>query len=184
MSFKIPFGSLKIEKLGAVVQKGRPRKLPTEFANEELRQVHRKKELHLKKDPVLKTLLKDSNHYDVVDSIMRELASESSLLKFERDELANAGKYTSTVSQTRLTALRLTLDAFFRKKDMVEGKSLDIKSLEVQRLIEFVLMRVRDACDDAGISEEMASVLFDRIVERLENAEPEMKAYISDSRRS
>jgi hypothetical protein len=183
MSFKIPFGSLKVEKLNPMVVKGRPRKLPTSFASEEARQIYKLKEAHLKKDPVLKTLLKDSNHYDVVDAVMRELASESSLLKFERDQLANAGKDTSGVSQKRLTALRITLDAFFRKKDMVEGKSLDLKSPEVQRLMEFILMKVRDGAEDAGISEEMMSVLFDRIVDRLENAEPEMKAYIIDPRK-
>jgi len=183
MSFKIPFGTLSIEKVDYVATRGRPRKLPTSFANEEARQIFKQKEAHLRKDPVMKSLLKDSNNFDVVDSILRELATESSLLKFERDLLANAGKDTSGVSQKRLTALRLTLDGFFRKKDMTEGKSLDLKSPEIQRLIEFILMKVQEACGDAGISEEMVQVLFERIADSLENVEPEMKAYISDPRK-
>jgi len=180
---KLPFGTLRMEKLHYVANRGRPRKIPTTFASEEERDLFKQKESYVNKDPILKALKKDPSSLDVIDVVMREFMIEARILGFERDRLSLKEKDTSALSQKRLTALRLGTDVFFRKKELVEGKSLDLKSAEVQRLIEFLLRLVRECCDEVGLSEEMLQVLFTQIADRLDHIEPEMKAYIMDNRK-
>lgn len=181
--YKVPFGSLKVKKFQHVANRGRPRKIPTDFVNEDARLLFKRQETHVKKDAILKRLSKDSNSFDVVDAIVREFATEASILGFERDQLTAQGKDATGVSHKRLTALRLTADSFFRKKELIDGKSLDLKSPEVMKLIEFVLLKVRSSCFECDISEELVQVLFNTIVDKLDNVEPEMKAFIMDTRK-
>jgi len=156
----------KVTKRG----RGRPRKIELLPDNPVVAQIEKEREDYLKKNRLLKRLKKNPDSLDVLDQMLTDLAYESALLGFEREEQARHGKDTTVTSGKRITALKTMADLYFKKRDAVLDQAFDFKSKRFEKLLEWILIKVvRESAVQSGLSEEQISILFDFIGKKFDD---------------
>lgn len=157
---------LKVTRRG----RGRPRKVELLPENKAVEAIVKARDQHVGNDGLLKALKKDPNSLNVLDQIVKQMAYEASMLDFERQELQRKGEDASVVSGKKILALARTADLYFKKRDAVLDQAFDFKSKRFEKLLEWLFMKVvKKSAQEAGLSGEQLTILFNKISEKFED---------------
>jgi hypothetical protein len=184
MATLMPFGALYVVKETRKRGRGRPslrEKMMTEDQDEQdiinnaLDEADIERRISNSK--LVKNIRSNPNNTKIADMLLEEFAKEAASLEIDRIRLQADGKDTSGVAQKRLTALRLTMDGYYRKIDMMKGGALDLKHPDVARLIEYLIHVFMQAMSDTKVPHDMITVVMDKLTHVLED-ETRMRAFI------
>lgn len=154
-------------------RKANPKILP---ANEVVGEKVRQKHIQEDHDPLLRTIKANPDGNKVLDHILTGLAEEAFSLKFERSEAERQGQATSAISVRRVNALKALGDTYLKRKEQMDGSSVDMDSTAFKILFEFILETFRGAMEDSNLRTEMIETVFAKLTKRLEsNWEDEAK---------
>lgn len=171
---------------GPVVMRGSPgrKKAPKlEPVTEQIAEIAEAKEVHLGDDPLTTALLDDPGQDDVLDIVMRELAQEASSLEFERREAERNGRDTSTYSLRRARILQAVGDMFLKRKEKLEGASVDLDSPQFQAALGFTMETFRDVMTEMGMRSELIETTFAKMGKRLDDGwKAEAKARMKEAK--
>lgn len=149
---------------------GRPKKVELLADDPITAEIQKARANHVKKDKLLKTLKKTPNSFDVLDQLILDLATEASLLSFDRSEAARCGKDSSPTAGKRITALKTMADLFFRKREVLIDQAFDFKSKRFEKLLEWILVSVvKDSAMESGLTAEQINILFDNIGKKFDD---------------
>jgi hypothetical protein len=148
---------------------GRPKRPEFEPANEKIGDLLRLKEEHLRDDPLLGTLSTNPDSGDVLDYVMRGIASEAASLEFERFEAERTGSPTSQISMRRINALKAVGDSWLKRREQLAGTGVDLESAAFKRLFAFILETFRVVLEAQGWRPEAIETLFSTFAKRLDD---------------
>lgn len=161
-------------------QPGRRRKTPVaatpQPANPNVAAIQAQKDQYLRKDPLIKQLVKGVDSEDVLHLAMMGFADEAASLAFERAEAERNGKETSQLSIRRINALKAIAETWIKRKEQLAGKSIDMNSPAFKRLFEFLLDTFRECMFNNGIPEDQAETIFVGLSERIVDETWELEA--------
>jgi len=155
---------------------GRKANPKIQAANEVVGEKVRQKNIQEDHDPLLRSVKADPDGNKVLDHILTGLAEEAFSLKYERSEAERQGQQTSAISVRRVNALKALGDTYLKRKEQMDGSSVDMDSTAFKVLFEFILETFRGAMEDSNLRTEMVETVFAKLSKRLEdNWEDEAK---------
>jgi hypothetical protein len=147
--------------------RGRPRVVHLLPVTPEIGAIQAHRDAFVKADPLLKTIRKDTSTIEVADQIMATLAEEIASLSFEELDMRRSAKDSTHVSGKKITALRSLADLYFKKRESIAGKTIDFKSLQFEKFMEWVLVSVvRESALESKLTDEQINILFDNIANK------------------
>lgn len=127
-----------------------------------------------KRNPLVKHVEKgQSASLDMIDAIMHQLTTEIAYLEFAQRERIVQGKDPAELSTKKISALKGLAEIWFKKRDQVLDEMFDLKSARMQAVFEYFMQTIAQACEDAGMGDEMIEVFFSKLGGRLEGWEDE-----------
>ena len=161
-------------------QPGRRRKTPKATApqpvNPTVEALQLEKKDYLKKDPLIKQLVKGVDSEDVLHLAMMGFADEAASLGFERKDAERSGKETSQLSIRRINALKAIAETWIKRKEQISGKLIDMNSPAFKRLFRFMTETFREVMFAGGVPEDQAETIFVSLSERIEDETWELEA--------
>lgn len=139
-------------------------------------QVRAAKAAHIKKDPLLKSILKGVDSEDVLHFAMVAFAEESASLGFERSEAERKGTETSQLSIRRIGSIRALVDAWLKRKDQLAGKMIDLDSPAFSKLFAFMVETFRESMLKGGVPPDQVETIFVALSERMGDETWELEA--------
>jgi len=130
----------------------------------------------LKKDRLLKAIQHSIDSDEVLSSAMVCLGEEAALLAYERKQEEEKNLPTAAISARRLKSLKSLVDAWFRRRDQMTGKTIDLAGPAFAQLFEFMVETFKDAMIKGGIPEDQADVIFTALSEQMSEDTWEMEA--------
>jgi hypothetical protein len=103
----------------------------------------------------------------VFNSLMVGLSTEITSLEFERKEAERKGEDTSNISAKRVRAIKTMTDAWLKKREKVDGGSIDMEGAAFKALFSLTLETVRVAMNDSGMRAEHIETVFAKLSKRL-----------------
>jgi hypothetical protein len=149
-------------------RKPKPTRLPSSDNAAELVEA---KKVSMSEDPILKTLKNNSDSETVINHIMNAIGTEAASLEFEREENARKGKDTSSISVRRLNALKSLGDMWFKKKERLAARGLDIESPAFATALKFIAETVKKNMLASGMRAESVESVFSRMAKDLSSNE-------------
>ncbi len=106
----------------------------TEDAEEE----SRARQSFFDRDSILTKTLKDPGGDNVLEAILKGLAEEQASLAFERKTLERRNGPISQISLRRVNALKTMGELWFKRKEQLQTKEIDLSSEEFASLFRFI----------------------------------------------
>jgi len=136
----------------------------------------RQKEKSLEDDPILVCIKQDPESADVLNLALQALAEEAASIGFERKEAERRGEDTSNYSVRRVNTLKTVADAWFKRKEQISAREIDLKSPMFQALFGWIMETFGDAMRHCGIRGEMSETVFSKIAKEMESGQWEAEA--------
>lgn len=93
----------------------------------------------------------------ILSQIMKELAEEAAALKFERKRADQTGKDPIALSVRRVATLQSMTDTWFKRREQMATKAVDLKSPAFGRLFSYIVDSFVECMEKAGVQEATAS---------------------------
>lgn len=149
-------------------RKPKPERLPL---SKNAEQIVEAKKAAMAEDPILKTLGDNPDSEQVITYIMNAIGTEAASLEFEREEQERKGKETSAISVRRLGALKSLGEMWFKKKERLAARGLDIESPAFKIALQFIAETVKANMLKSGMRPEQIESVFSRIATELSSPE-------------
>lgn len=149
---------------------GRPKNPDMQPLNDQIKELMRAKEIHLRDDDLLDVVQKNPEASTVLDYVMVGLAEEASSLGFERGEAERKGMPTSQISIRRIGALKAVGDSWLKRKEQIAAGGVDLESTAFRKLFKFIMDTFRETLlEDAKVRDEMVETIFTSLSRRLDD---------------
>lgn len=123
----------------------------------------------MRTDTIVATTETSPESSDVLNQVMSGLAEEAAALRFERMEAERNGQDSSQLSVRRVHALKAIGDAWIKRKEQIQNKSVDLESRTFEKLLGFISETFALALEEAGVELEMSNSVFDLFGKKLED---------------
>jgi hypothetical protein len=155
-----------------VVMLGQPgrkaaKKVDREPVSEDAAEQIAAKNALMRKDPLLKTIKKDSESDTVLQMVIQSLAEEAASLRFERQEAERRGTETSALSLRRSKILKSIAETWLRKKEKIESGAIDLDSKAFSAVFSLLMETLRTVMDESGVRREQVETVFAGLSKRL-----------------
>ncbi len=121
----------------------------------------------IKDNPVVQYILEDPYSDKVLDQIMRELVEEAAGLKYER-KLANS-REAIQISLRRVATLETIISTWFKRREQMAAKSVDLKSSAFRRLFMYIVQTFCECMEEAGADETLQENVKMELARRFQN---------------
>ena len=125
------------------------------------------KSAQMRTDPIVQASESTPESSDVLNLVMGGLAEEAAALRFERMEAERNGVESSQISVRRIGALKALGDAWIKRKEQVDSKTIDIESPAFEKLFKLISETFMLAMQEAGVSPELAESVFSNLSKKL-----------------
>jgi len=140
-----------------------------------------KKEDIVRNDALIKGLLGDENIYDLVNTVLIELAEETASLKFERIKLEERDQSTGTISVRRAQVLKMVMDALVQRRNIALNDFINLKSPQWQIIFSHLMLKIRQTFLDLNYNTEQIELFFQSLQKNLEGFEEEAEQRLKES---
>lgn len=108
-------------------------------------------------DKVFRQIVAEPYDDGLIPLLMRELAEEAAALKFERVRADVTGKDVIALSMRRVDTLQRLIDTWFKRRDQMATKAIDMKGPVFRRLFGYLVGTFRECMEDAGVAESVVA---------------------------
>lgn len=127
-----------------------------------------KRKRHLMRDELLQSIQDDPGSLSVLDQVMKGLAEEAAIIKFEQTAAENQGyQGVSKLALNRVSALKAVGDTWLNRKDKLQRQEVDLNSNTFKVLFGFITETFRDAMQDAKLRDETIDTVFNEVGRRM-----------------
>lgn len=137
------------------VQPDLPSEMGQVIAPEVTRNFNAKKK-SVSMNPLYQQICDDPYGDPILSQIMKELAEEAAALKFERKRADQQGRDAIALSVRRVDTLQRISDTWFKRREQLASKSVDLRSQAFRRLWLYILETFMEAMESAGVPEATA----------------------------
>lgn len=118
----------------------------------------------MKRDPLLKIARKNPDASQFMDLVMRELAEEVAVQKFERQKLQSKGQPVSEASSRRVRALEKLGDQWLRRQERLKQVGVvDLNSPAMQEFFKCFVETLGGVMDDLRFKSEDKEALMNKL---------------------
>ena len=156
---------------------GRKRNVVIEPENPTIREILKRKDDFIDKDPLRRITQEDPESPDVLQQVMVGISEEVASLGFERTEADRRGKDTSVLSQRRVIAMRALADTWLKRKEQVATRGIDLDSPAFELVFGYIMETFKNALQGAKARPEMIETVFAKFAQ-LVNEEWKAEAQI------
>lgn len=108
-------------------------------------------------NPLYQQICADPYEDGILSQIMKELAEEAAALKFERKRADQTGKDPIALSVRRVATLQSMADTWFKRREQMATKAVDLKSPAFARLYMYIVDTFVECMEKAGVEEATVS---------------------------
>jgi hypothetical protein len=138
----------------------------------------RDREEFIKKQEIVRVVDQHGSTSDMVDVLLKEIAEETSHLKFERDKAIHFGKNTANLNIARINSLRSMTEMLLKRKEADLAERLDLKSPRIQKLFQIWLKCIYEAMEKSGIDDKDIDVVFQQMKANMVDMERQMSSAV------
>jgi len=119
----------------------------------QITQAHERKKKAVTANHVYQQVCLDPYDDKLLALIMKDLAEEAAALKFERKRADQTGKDPIALSVRRVATLQSIVDTWFKRRDQIASKLIDMKSPAFRRLFQYLVQTFCECMEEAGVEE-------------------------------
>jgi hypothetical protein len=130
----------------------------------------KRRDRYLRRDKLLRTTDKDPDSSDVMDLILKELASEAAALGFERVELENEGKNVSEVSSRRTRILEKTGEIWLKRQERLKDVGVvDMDTPAIKAFMKAIVDTFQESMVELKFRPEAITSLLNKVANRIDD---------------
>ncbi len=130
----------------------------------------KRRDRYLRRDKLLRTTDKDPDSSDVMDLILKELASEAAALGFERVELENEGKNVSEVSSRRTRILEKTGEIWLKRQERLKDVGVvDLDTPAIKAFMKAIVDTFQESMVELKFRPEAITSLLNKVASRIDD---------------
>jgi hypothetical protein len=146
---------------------GRKRHVVLEPVNSTVKEILKRKEAFVQKDPLCQITHQDPESPDVLQHVMVGISEEAASIAFERQEAERQGKDTATLSQRRIQAMRAVGEAWLKRKEQVSARGIDLDSPAFESVFAYTMETFKEAMTSAKARPEMIETVFAKFAQMI-----------------
>lgn len=120
----------------------------------------RERDNFVKSQELVLAIERGASTTELIDLSLREIAEESSHLKYERKKASKEGKNTANYTVMRIGALRQLAEVLLKRKEAALAERLDLKSERFQKIFKTWMKFVYESMIKAGVEETVIDLVF------------------------
>lgn len=146
---------------------GRKRHVIPEPINPMVKEILKRKEAFVEKDPLCLITHSDPESPDVLQHVMVGISEEAASIAFERQEAERQGKDTAILSQRRIQAMRAVGEAWLKRKEQVSARGIDMESPAFEAIFAYTMETFKEAMLSAKARPEMIETVFAKFAQMI-----------------
>lgn len=109
---------------------------------------------------LVKVLDQKGSTSEIIDVLLKEIAEETSHIKFEREKAISQGKSALNQNMARVATLRTLTEILLKRKDSDLAERLDLKSPRFQKIFKVWMEFFYSSMEKSGIESEIIDLVF------------------------
>jgi len=135
----------------------------------------------IKKDALLTGMLNDDGVFELLDTVLAEMAEEGASLKYERIKKEFKDEPTDRISLRRANILKMISDSLIQKRNLALNDLVNLRSPQWQVVFKQLMARIQQTFVDLSYSTEQVELFFQKLQGNLEGFEEETEQKLKET---